>query len=393
MKKLCLICLTVMVVLVSIGCGGHTDAPQILKVTTAMPEDKGKITENPGSNNGGMYRVDVTSGDVSEASWLGYKDVIDYIRFNTRTIWPTVLPDGLNPELFLENGKNPGLGIRDLHNQGVDGSGISIGIIDMTLYTEHNSYLKNIKYYEDIPKNDLTHHMHGPAVASLAVGKENGVAPGANLYFIEVTWEDDQGKEGATTYRYYAQAMEKLLDLNKSLPKDQRIRVISISAYPSPNHGVNDYDLYAKALERAKAEGVFVIAVSSEEDYGFRFAGLTRDPFANPDDFQSFGAIEMTSWDKSDCIFFPMDSRTTASYEGKDDYTFFRRGGASWVAPYIAGLYAMAAQVEPEVTPEQFWASLIKTAVPQMDSNVNKEILIANPMGLISDLSGKTYTK
>lgn len=391
MKKFGFIGLTLMLIILSTGCTGNTIAPKILKVTKAMPEDKGKIIENPGNNTSGMYRVDVTSADVSQATWLGDKDVIDFIRFNTRTLWPKVMPEGLNPQVFLENGKNPGLGIRELHKQGVDGNGISIGIIDLTLYTEHNSYLKNLKYYEDISKGNLTHHMHGPAVASLAAGKDNGVAPGANLFFIEVKWEDEQGEEGATTYRYYAQAMEKLLDLNKTLPKEQRIRVISISAYPSPDHGVNDYDLYAKALERAKAEGVFVIAVSSEEDYGFRFAGLARDPFANPDDFQSFNAIEMTAWDKPDCVFFPMDSRTTASYEGKDDYTFFRRGGASWVPPYIAGLYAMAAQVEPDVTPEQFWDSLVKTAVKQMDSGVNKEILIANPIGLISDLSGKSY--
>lgn len=393
MKKFWLGLLIMAVVIGSLGCTGQTIEPQILKVTKAMPENKGKIMENPGNNLGGMYRVDVTSGDLSEASWLGEKDVIDYIRFNTRTIWPNVLPDGLNPELFLENGKNPGLGIRDLHNQGVDGSGTSIGIIDLTLYTEHSSYQKNLMYYEDIPKNDLTHHMHGPAVASLAVGKENGVAPGANLFFIEAKWEDDQGKEGDTTYRYYAQAMERLLDINKSLPDEQRIRVISISAYPSPDHGVNDYDLYEKALKRAKAEGVFVIAVSSEEDYGFRFAGLEREPLADPDDFQSFGAIQMTSWDKPNCVFFPMDSRTTASYEGKEDYTFFRRGGASWVAPYIAGLYAMAVQVKPEVTPELFWDALVKTSVHQMDKRVNKEILIANPVGLINELSGKKYTK
>lgn len=393
MKKFWLGLLIMAVVIGSLGCTGQTIEPQILKVTKAMPENKGKIMENPGNNLGGMYRVDVTSGDLSEASWLGEKDVIDYIRFNTRTIWPNVLPDGLNPELFLENGKNPGLGIRDLHNQGVDGSGTSIGIIDLTLYTEHSSYQKNLMYYEDIPKNDLTHHMHGPAVASLAVGKDNGVAPGANLFFVEVKWEDDQGKEGDTTYRYYAQAMERLLDINKSLPDEHRIRVISISAYPSPDHGVNDYDLYEKALKRAKAEGVFVIAVSSEEDYGFRFAGLEREPLADPDDFQSFGAIQMTSWDKPNCVFFPMDSRTTASYEGKEDYTFFRRGGASWVAPYIAGLYAMAVQVKPEVTPELFWDALVKTSVHQMDKRVNKEILIANPVGLINELSGKKYTK
>jgi hypothetical protein len=56
-----------------------------------------------------------------------------------------------------------------------------------------------------------------------------------------------------------------------------------------------------------------------------------------------------------------MDARTTASPTGKGEYAFYGEGGWSWSIPYIAGMYALAAQVEPKITPERFWALAMKT--------------------------------
>jgi hypothetical protein len=60
-------------------------------------------------------------------------------------------------------------------------------------------------------------------------------------------------------------------------------------------------------------------------------------------------------------MLFPMDSRTMASSTGASDYIFNRSGGQSWVVPYIAGLYALVTQVDPAITPEQFWDAAIQT--------------------------------
>ena len=56
-----------------------------------------------------------------------------------------------------------------------------------------------------------------------------------------------------------------------------------------------------------------------------------------------------------------MDSRTTANPNGYEDYAFFREGGWSWSIPYLAGMYALAAQVKPENTPEEFWKLAMET--------------------------------
>jgi hypothetical protein len=57
----------------------------------------------------------------------------------------------------------------------------------------------------------------------------------------------------------------------------------------------------------------------------------------------------------------PIYSRTEASPAGKKEYTFCRRTGWSNVPPYIAGIYALACQVKPDITPEIFWEAALKT--------------------------------
>jgi hypothetical protein len=56
-----------------------------------------------------------------------------------------------------------------------------------------------------------------------------------------------------------------------------------------------------------------------------------------------------------------MDSRTAASPAGADEYVFYRIGGFSWTVPYIAGVYALAVQADPAITPERFWALAVRT--------------------------------
>jgi hypothetical protein len=110
-----------------------------------------------------------------------------------------------------------------------------------------------------------------------------------------------------------------------------------------------------------------VISSSVEETHGFKFHALGRDPLADPDKFESyrpgmFWAVDFYSGKRfNDRLLVPMDSRTTAGPHGPQDYVFYRQGGWSWSIPYIAGVYALAAQVNPAITPEAFWFTAMKT--------------------------------
>jgi len=85
----------------------------------------------------------------------------------------------------------------------------------------------------------------------------------------------------------------------------------------------------------------------------------------------------------------PMDSRCLASPTGDSDYAFYRNGGMSWAVPWVAGLYALACQVNPQVTPEIFWETARKTAVItkiQRDGKAVEFGPVVNPRGLLEAL-------
>jgi hypothetical protein len=112
---------------------------------------------------------------------------------------------------------------------------------------------------------------------------------------------------------------------------------------------------------------MLVICSNVKRVHGFKFHGLGRPPLADPDDFGSYEPGLWWSQDfytgemPSDRLLVPMDSRTTASPTGASDYVFYRQGGWSWSIPYIAGVYALSAQVDPSITPARFWALAMET--------------------------------
>ena len=55
--------------------------------------------------------------------------------------------------------------------------------------------------------------------------------------------------------------------------------------------------------------------------------------------------------------------------------------GSSWAIPYLAGVYALAAQVNPVLTPERFWSAALSTGRTVMLVRGQEEI----PFGPIID--------
>ncbi len=84
-----------------------------------------------------------------------------------------------------------------------------------------------------------------------------------------------------------------------------------------------------------------------------------------------------------------MDSRAVASPTGNSDYVFYREGGWSWSIPYIAGVYALAAQVKPDITPDVFWSTALKTGRTIEISHEGQKYsfgIILDPVALIHAL-------
>jgi subtilisin family serine protease len=151
-------------------------------------------------NSTDPWQLDLRNCDLSQLDLHDRLDDLLYASFDTRTSWPSAdrMPAGFDPTHILELGKNPGLDVRSLHARGITGHGVGIAIIDQVLLVDHPEYADHLQLYEEININPTWEaDMHGPAVASIAVGKTVGVAPEAKLYYI-ASQPGDSSPQGFT---------------------------------------------------------------------------------------------------------------------------------------------------------------------------------------------------
>jgi hypothetical protein len=357
------------VVVLSLGLGTALELPKIDHRPAPWDLHRGFLESVPNYDpaNPSGWQVDLRGYNLSRLDLREAGASLQHAVFDDKTLWPAPdrLPRDFDRARIVELGKNPGLGVRSLHAKGITGRGVGIAIVDTPLLTEHQEYAARLRLYEEINVHPNTEaHMHGPAVASIAVGKTVGVAPEADLYFI-ASWPMDLGpnahEEGPTNFAHEARAVRRILQINDQLPAERKIRVLSMSTGWQP--GQTGSAEITQAVDEAKAQGMLVICSIVEQVHGFKFHGLGRDPRADPDDFASYRPARLGAqlYARHDRLLVPMDARTTASPTGKDGYAFYAEGGVSWAIPYIAGMYALAAQVDPKITPERFWALAMKT--------------------------------
>ena len=90
---------------------------------------------------------DVRGKSLQNLDLRDCEDVLRTQRFDSRTRWPAKLPAGFDPAEIMETGKDPGLGIRQLHARGITGKGIGVAIIDGPLRLDHVESKDRIVYY------------------------------------------------------------------------------------------------------------------------------------------------------------------------------------------------------------------------------------------------------
>lgn len=320
--------------------GKNIDIGKNKKLVLRNQSDLRKLNRNWDFQNVSLRKCDLRE----EIELLGA------ISFDNLTEWPTreKLPPGFNPDSLIENGKTPGLGVQKLHQQGITGKGVGIAIIDQPLLLGHKEYTSRLVRYDATGLADFPPQMHGSPIASIAVGQNIGVAPEAELsYFAVRMWEKNN--------HHYVRALNKIFDINAELPEDERIRIVSISSgmfssYPG-------FDEWNQALQKAEQLGILVVTCDPQFlDYGI----LKLVEGKNPDDPRSYVAGKYV--DEDDQIRIPAGNKTIASHRGTDVYTYDREGGMSWAAPYIAGLAALAFQVNKDLEPKRITEHLVNSA-------------------------------
>lgn len=332
------------------------------------------------------FQVDLRGYDLSDLDLAGRQADLLMADFDSTTVWPPELPSPFDPALLMELGKSPGLELGRLHERGINGQGIGVAILDQALLATHVEYSERLRHYEERGVTSPGAEMHGAAVASIAVGKTVGVAPGASLYYIATNGPKVRG--------IAADAIERFLAMNRFLEPESRIRAISISV------GLDPSSRLTRLVKEAAAQGVLVISCGDSWRHGvaIRYHGLERDPLADPELHRNYGPVEgwgfyrasMSPEPPKIILLVPMNSRCVASQTGPSDYAFYRAGGWSWCAPYIAGLYALGCEVDPDLDPQKFYDTAIATGHP-LDVGAlepGATAVIVDPVALIEALGG-----
>jgi len=373
---------------------------------------------------------DLRSLDLSKSDLRNIaREVLIATDFDTATIWPKKekLPDNFDPKNIIESAKDPGLGVRKLHQQGIDGRGIKVAIIDQSLSSEngeimqHEEYVSSIVDYKEYGEaNNEGVSMHGPGVTSLFIGKECGVAPGSELVYRAVP--------GGRDFHYYADALLDIIAYNKLLHPSERVKIVSCSiGYYNGGSPELGMDRWFEAIKDAEEEGIIVSDVSSRTGVNYtgggasddkddidnyrkalflerdevrnkelykifletddvemilkRIRGINKDKFDDISDHLLRDKILETLKTMKDEIIIPCDYRTMASMIGPREYMYNGRAGMSWAVPYFSGLLAMALQVSPGITKEEMANAMSRTV------RINKNGLkVVSPKDFIDSL-------
>jgi len=329
--------------------------------------------------------LDVSEYDLSKLNILN-------VRYAEDTKWPedsAKLPKGFKPKEFLEYRKNPGLGIRQLHKQGIDGRGRKVAIIDSFRLFDHLEYHNQLKGYGEIhidPENYSGGSLGG-FVSSL-VGKTCGVAPKAEVYCYAV---DNTNR----TQVYYAEAIRKVCELHKKLISEGKggiDAILTIKAISSELF--KEEEGYAEALQAAEEAtklGIWCrIGPARFKEHGMwreeRICCKADGDVDNPNDFilDEYSVLNRTPLQQEDLfhnsLCFPGGGWTIALGVKMNEYVFSSKNGP-YMAAYAVGLYLLAKSVRPDLEPEEYWRLGIETG------DFKKGIgTIVNPQRLINEL-------
>ena len=338
----------------------------VLSDSEAMISAKPSQSPNsaaPGNTSSLAQFADVRGGfftgdNVLSPSEYKAKDMYTY-QFNEHTVFTG--NETLQQEI-MENGKNPGLGIRALHGQGITGEGVSVAIIDEAIFLEPPEFSDRIVDYYECHDVQSQGGMHGNAVISILAGRTCGVAPGVKVYYVAVP-------SGLSDSAYWADGLNWIIDKNESLPEKDKIRVVSVSANLSGSDcDFENQEKWEDAVVRAKVAGILVISCSVGTDTHFTSGGYYD--YTDPDNIKkarngwwSYGQSKSEPMQEG-FISVPVNFRTTVEQYDAGDY-FFRyggQGGESWGVPYAAGVLALGWQINSQLSPEEIKKILIDSA-------------------------------
>ena len=303
-------------------------------------------------------------------------------------VWQEDVPTGIdNPPYQSPPFPEPGdggwevaaLGVPQVHQEGIDGSGVTVGIIDTGVAADHESlssgyrgretgsdynWFSPLRAFKDTPV-DLAGH--GTSVAGLAVGDVIGVATGAD-WIASIACSD-----GGCPLSGVVHSMQWMLaptTVDEQDPKPElRPQIINSSWVRS-----QDDEPMKRASEALAAAGILQVYAAGNEGPGCG----TASPAGEGDSFVSVGSVnqdmELSSFSSrgpatdgrvAPDVVAPGERVVTATKDG----AYQEISGTSFSAPLVAGVAALVLQANPQLVgqPDDVTRILRETAQPMPD--------------------------
>lgn len=298
------------------------------------------------------------SGDID---WSNSEEVFYYLSFDDKTFADTPrehLPENYDPKQVFDNGKSLGLGIDEAHKMGYTGKGVGVAICDWQLKPHNDLNVKEYQCAEHAAQID--DYFHASAVTGILAGKQTGVAPDSDVYFFAEY--PDMSETGGNDI---INTLKSILEKNKTLPDNQKIRVVSISG---PIYG--DQEEAQALVKELTDSGVWVFSAETFWDEGFGYLEK-KDPMGDVNDFNNYQISHPNDYDNQELgLYVASGDRTGPDPSDEEAYRHDSRASASWAIPVVAGYYALACQADTSMTPEEFKKLASETARVQESTTV-----------------------
>lgn len=315
------------------------------------------------------------------------------ITYDTRTLWPDNVKDGFDPKELLETSKQPSFHLQQLHEQGITGRQVGIGVIGQPILLQHDELRDCVKMYKSNSKSYTATDVSTWGVSYMA-GKQVGVAPDANIYYIaDVPDTLMQNDQMVYDISRYADDIYELLDVNATLSENEKIRILLLPIYDFNNQSQGVEEVQA-AIQEAILQGMIIL--NDDENQNIHYEALKRNTSLDVNDLTAYDPNHISSIDSINgyhehTLFVPMGCKTLASPIGEHDYVYFASYGGDMMNYYLAGVFALALQVNPDLTKREIETLLYHTGI-NMNIEDHDPIPMLDPLSLIQYLQN-TKTK
>ena len=338
-------------------------------------EDIGELVKHFGVS----FR-DISGCDLSELDEAHYLGLV----FNSSTIFPEKgrMPKGYKPNELIKQGKDPMLGIKKLHDQGIDGRGVVLATIDFGFQSQDHIEYKGSDIQVVDLFGDTGCHFHADGVLSNLCGQNIGVAPKAKVYHY-CTYQGIDDKVDEAT-------MQIFKDILAKIKAGEKIRAVNVSAPISRCAGYNNCktdeefqklnqersEFFQPIIDQLKENGCEVI---HSKRFGEDFHCCDYNPITREISKTSF-ATRMPDKYYQQKVSFICAGKVIPEFTSNEGYQYQTESCFSWTIPQAVGMYALCLQQNPSLSWEEFTSMCHKT------SKIENGVCLAQPDKIIQEV-------